>query len=160
MNIPEFKFALHEDLQDNKEFLPTKSEPNATGWDVRAALDEDIMVLYPGEKFLIPLGIRCIIPEGWWLELRPRSSTFAKKDLNCLYGVIDQDYANMIYLSCQYQPEISECLEISFGEKLGQIIPVKRQEMVVSEISNEEFDKLVKERNAVRQGGLGSTGDR
>lgn len=166
-NIPNFKFALREDLVNNKEFLPTKAEPLATGWDVRAAKS---IRLLPFEKKLIPLGFRSFCPEGWWFELKPRSSTFGKKDLHCLYGTIDESYQGELLLACQYIPEaISKydgessfsdagSLSINFGDALGQIIPVKRKEMIVEEVSNEEYDALCKDRNAIRgAGGFGST---
>lgn len=87
MEIPTFKFALREDLKDNKEFLPTLAEPKATGYDVRAALEKSDAVLNiePFAYVKIPLGFRAFCPEGWWYELKPRSSTFGKKNLHSLY---------------------------------------------------------------------------
>lgn len=167
--IPKFKFALREDLIENKEFLPTKGEPLATGWDVRAANLHKPVKLLPFQKVLIPLGFRTFCPEGWWFELKPRSSTFGKKNLHCLYGTIDESYEGELLFACQYIPQsiykygtvdFSSALplEISFGDALGQIIPVRRKEMIVEEVSNEEYDNLCKSRNASRgAGGFGST---
>src|SRR6478609_2688409 len=149
--IPNFKFALREDLVNNKEFLPVKGEPLATGWDVRSTVN---LELRPFEKAIIPLGFRTFCPEGWWFELKPRSSTFGKKQLHCLYGTIDESYEGQLLLACQYIPEAiakydgsmegAKILTINFGDALGQIIPVKRKEMVVEEITNEEYDFLCK----------------
>jgi dUTP pyrophosphatase len=154
--IPKFKFALREDLVNHKEFLPNKAEPLATGWDVRATVD---LKLHPFEKVIIPLGFRAFCPEGWWFELKPRSSTFTKKRLHCLYGTIDETYEGELMLACQFIPDnIGQSLEIKFGDALGQIIPVKRKEMIVEEVSNEEYNNLCKSRNASRgAGGFGST---
>jgi dUTPase len=163
-NILNFKFALREDLKNNKEFLPTRAEPLATGWDVRAAFpDKDCLRFHPFMKYMIPLGFRAFCPEGWWLELKPRSSSFAKKSLHCLYGTIDESYEGQMFFSCQYIPSNSlasnpDDLLISHGEALGQLIPVRRKEMLVEEVTNEEFDALCKARNASRgSGGFGST---
>lgn len=180
LTIPEFKFCLEEGC--GEEFLPVRSEPTATGWDVKAAAD---LKLLPFQKALIPLGIKCFAPPGWWLELRARSSTFAKKDLHSLYGVIDNGYEGSIKFACQYLPELklelstsfnfgipiqdpktvyANCaeaplLEIKKGDKIGQLVPVKLQEMSVSAVSTEEFEALCKERNGQRgAGGFGSTG--
>ena len=173
-NIPEFKFALRKDLSNNPEFIPARATETDTGWDVRCA-EHSGLVVKPFQYVKIRLGFRVFSPEGWWLELRPRSSSHAKKHLNCLYGVIDSEYENELILSAQYLPPL-DCLEdhsygflgfdndeprlnINFGDKIGQIIPVKRKVMTVEEVTNEEFDKLCAERGGKRgSGGFGSTG--
>jgi dUTPase len=94
------------------------------------------------------------------MELRPRSSSFAKKNLHALYGVIDEDYEGNCVFAAQYIPhDYTVALEIQEGEAIGQIIPVKRQEMIVERVTNEEYEKLCKGRQATRgSGGFGSTG--
>jgi len=167
---PVYRFAVRADLyQEEDQFLPTKSDPEATGFDVRCAEPEGVTIT-PFQYSKIRLGFRAFPPEGWWFELRPRSSSHAKKNLHCLYGVIDETYENELIFSCQYLPEkplidpismsVPPPLKIGFGERIGQIIPVKRQEMVVQKVTNEDFDELCKKRNAQRNGGLGSTGDK
>lgn len=163
-NAPLYKFALREDLKDQKQFLPTRGEPLATGWDVRAAQpSKEPINFHPFMKTLIPLGFRAFCPSGWWFELKARSSTFGKKSLHSLYGTIDETYEGELLFACQYIPQNTladhpDNLIINFGDALGQIVPVKRQEMLVEEINNEEFDLFCKERNAQRgAGGFGST---
>lgn len=155
--IPIFKFNL---LNPDAQFLPVRGTSKSTGWDVRVAAKN--LVARPGQYLKIPLGFRVFAPKGWWLELRPRSSTFAKKQLHALYGVIDEDYEGSCIFVCQYIPDLNSFvkdLELAFGEAIGQIVPIKRQEMLIEEASNEEFDLLCKNRNAQRgAGGFGSTG--
>jgi dUTP pyrophosphatase len=154
--IPIFRFALTDGLDDS--FLPVKGSERATGWDVKCAKDTDIG---PGEYVKIPLGFRVFAQAGWWLELRPRSSTFAKKSLHALYGVIDEDYEGQCLFACQFNPTdgFIGSASIKAGEAIGQIIPVIRQPMVVERVSNEEYDILCKERATKRgTGGFGSTG--
>ena len=179
--IPVYKFALRQDLANDLRFLPTKADPLATGWDVRSA---DIVTITPYQHARIHLGFRGFCPEGWWYELRPRSSTFAKKKLHSLYGTIDETYEGELIFACQYIPnsvanpaylkqkvryytfggslyyeEGDHELKIEFGDAIGQIVPVKRQEMIAESISNEEFDRLCQERKGARgAGGFGSTG--
>lgn len=156
MEAPVFKFALKEGLSDL--YLPVRGSERATGWDVRST--EDI-VMYPGDYVKIPLGFRMFSPPGWWMELRPRSSSFAKKHLHALYGVIDEDYEGDCVFACQYRPtlDFSSQLTIKAEEAIGQIIPVRRQEMIIERVSNEEYESLCKERNTKRgTGGFGSTG--
>jgi deoxyuridine 5'-triphosphate nucleotidohydrolase len=162
MIIPEYSFAVREDLLNSDfVFLPTRADDKSSGWDVRCA-HQDGLLIYPFEYALIPLGIRMIAPPGYWLELRPRSSTHAKKNLHALYGVIDESYEGEILFSCQYIPCSSKPQDpifIEFGERIGQVIPIERQEMEVSIISNENFDLLCKRRGELRGGGgFGSSG--
>lgn len=177
MSTPIFKFAVREDLKDcGIDFLPSRAEPFATGWDVRAAFpNRKSVTIRAGEYIKIPLGFRAFCPEGWWYELKPRSSTFAKKYLHCLYGTIDQCFENQLLLAGQYLPNVpldefgqiitslykpdpEMTLTIEFGEAIGQIIPVRRKDMEVVSISNEEYDSLCKSRGAARgTGGFGST---
>jgi dUTP pyrophosphatase len=163
--IPTFKFAVREDMfrgmgssLTSQDFLPRKGSDKATGWDVRAG---GYYTLRAGQYIKIPLGFRVLAPDGWWLELRPRSSSFAKKQLHALYGVIDEDYSGHCLFACQYIPDLSSMgkdLSIEFGEAIGQIIPVKRQEMKVEGISEQEYEELVIQRDFSRgAGGFGST---
>ena len=157
IDVPVFKFVLNSGIPDH--FLPTRGEEKATGWDVKCATDET--VLRPGQYAKISLGFRMFAPPGWWLELRPRSSSFAKKKLHCLYGVIDEAYEGQMVFACQYIPDISSLgndLRIEFGEAIGQLIPIRRQEMVVEKVSDEEYQQLTQQRQATRgTGGFGST---
>lgn len=155
LEIPTFKFAVAEGL-DSSLYMPSRGEPTATGWDVRAA---STLALKRFDHVKIPLGLRVLAPKGWWLELRPRSSSFAKKNLSALYGVIDETYEGQLMFACQYIPECdSEILGIQAGDAIGQLIPVRRQEMKTVNVSNEELDAAFKERNGIRgSGGFGST---
>lgn len=162
--IPTYRFALRGDLKDQKQFLPTRGEPLATGWDVRAAFPNESEVhFHPFMKYLIPLGFRAFCPPGWWFQLKPRSSTFGKKSIHSLYGTIDETYEGELLFACQYIPENSltdhpDNLTIKFGDAVAQIVPVRRQEMIVEEATNEEYNSFCKERSAQRgAGGFGST---
>lgn len=182
LSFPEFKFALRDDLREEKQFLPTRAEPNASGWDVRAAMsNRKPLIIRPFDVVKIPLGFRGFCPEGWWYDLKPRSSTFAKKNLHALYGTVDETYEGELVFACQYLPPVSyredwddvsfwfvpeswddystNELKIDFGDAIGQIIPRRRDEMIVKEISNDEYAALCKARAGVRgAGGFGSTG--
>lgn len=154
MEKPKFKFLIEDGL--GSEYLPSRGTELATGWDVRSAEE---VVLKAGEYKLIPLGFRVYAPRGWWLEVRARSSTFAKKKLHSLYGVVDEDYEGRVMFACQYNPGDGSELRIGKGESIGQIVPVKRVEMEVEEVSKEEYEELCRERGGVRgDGGFGSTG--
>ena len=185
-DIPIYKFALREDIKDDLQFLPTRADDQCTGYDVRAAMhDKKPLIIKPGEYAKIPLGFRAWCPEGWWYKLVPRSSSFMKKHLHFLYGVIDETFPLEAVAVFQYIPEIklkttsniykssggvaiNMCksntiydapdLTIKFGDAIAQIIPVKRQEMIVKNTDNNELDALYTKRNAKRIGGFGSSG--
>jgi dUTP pyrophosphatase len=161
---PTFKFALREDIKDDKRFLPSKSEPNAVGFDVRAApKNHKDIILRAGQYFKIELGFRMFAPEGWWVALHPRSSSFIKKYMHNLIGVIDTDFHSELVFAGQYIPDLSSMgndLRIEFGDRIGQILPIRKENMDVIEINNVEYDELCVKKNPVRKGGIGSTGDK
>lgn len=158
-SIPNYIFALREDLKLNKEFLPKQAELDATGYDVRCASKEKV-VLYNGQMFKIPLGFRVYCPDGWWLELNPRSSTFIKRELITLTGIIDQCFPGEVHIVGKFFSNEKEFIEIEVGDLIGQLIPVKLQKMNVNETTNENIEELFKNRNSVRKDGFGSTGVR
>lgn len=169
---PEFKFCILPEVvehckemgEDPAEFLPFKAEDRSSGWDVRCA-EPGGVTLNPGCYLKIPLGIKVFSPENWWLRLVPRSSTFIKRHIHSLYGTIDESYEGQLYFCGQYVEDacaminVNHLKRIEFGERIGQLIPMYRETMIVSEINEEEFSKLTMERNATRgQGGFGSSG--
>lgn len=60
--------------------------------------DAESITLQPGDRALLPTGISCEIPEGYFGLLDSRSST-SKKKLDLLCRIIDADYRGVIHLS-------------------------------------------------------------
>lgn len=165
LEVPHFSFCRSVDSEFvDSTFLPSKQNENDSGFDVRACiLDENgqpsSLTLEPDQAVKIDLGIRVIAPPGWWLQLNPRSSTFAKLHLVCLVGVVDNGYEGAIMLAGKYLPPNLETRTIKHGDRVGQLIPMKLQSMSCSWVSNEEFDELSKARANTRgAGGFGSSG--
>jgi dUTPase len=159
--VPVFKFALRQDITEEKQFLPKKGEPDATGYDCRACpTDRKDIEVSPGQMVRIPLGFRTFCPKGWWYTLHPRSSFFIKKNMHALTGIIDETFPLETCLIAQYLPDtkgVTQNLIIKYGDPIAQIIPVRREDMEVVEISNKEIEASYKDRGAVRTGGFGST---
>lgn len=157
---PTFLFALREDLElaGEARFLPTQAEPKATGYDVRSACD---MVIKPGEYFKIPLGFRSYCPTGWYYQLHPRSSSFTKKSMHNLIGIIDESWEGETLFAGQYildKCSMGKDLVVKFGDPIGQIIPIRRERVKMKLVPNEELNELFKKRNGQRKdGGFGST---
>lgn len=145
-------------------FLPKKQNEADTGFDVRAViLDENgepgSLALQPDQAVKIDLGVRVIAPPGWWLQLNPRSSTFTKLHLACLVGVVDNGYEGPMMLAGKYLPPSNETVTIKHGDRVGQLIPMRLEQMDARWVSEEEFDLLSRARNNTRgTGGFGSSG--
>ena len=57
-------------INDGKHQLPQYSTPQSAGLDLRASLDQPV-VLQPGERSLIPTGIKLALPPGMEAQVRP-----------------------------------------------------------------------------------------
>ena len=132
--------------------LPTYETADSAGMDLRAHLDEPV-ILAPGKRALIPSGLRVEIPPGYEGQVRPRSGLALKRGLTVLNapGTIDADYRGdvgviLINLSQEEQ-------RIDPGDRIAQLVfaPVTRAELV-------EVEEL--EESARGTGGFGSTGKR
>ena len=69
-------------LVEKEENIPTYGSIEAAGADVRAHLEEDV-VLLPGASALIPTGLKVEIPNGYEIQVRPRSGLALKKSNYC-----------------------------------------------------------------------------
>lgn len=75
--------------------LPAYATIGAAGMDLHAALAaENPLLLRPGERQLVPLGLVMEIPLGFEVQIRPRSGLAFKHGITCLNspGTIDSDY--------------------------------------------------------------------
>ncbi len=73
--------------------LPAYATAGAAGMDVVAAVDRDL-TLAPGERAAVPTGLRLAIPDGYEVQVRPRSGLALKHGLTVANapGTIDSDY--------------------------------------------------------------------
>lgn len=73
--------------------LPVRATAGSSGFDLPAAIDGEI-TLGPGERAVVPTGIRVAVPEGFEWQVRPRSGNAAKQGLTVLNspGTVDSDY--------------------------------------------------------------------
>lgn len=80
-------------LADSEEDLPTYSSADAAGADLKAAIAEPL-TLNPGDRTIVPTGIRVAIPPGYEIQVRPRSGLAIKHGITILNapGTIDADY--------------------------------------------------------------------
>lgn len=79
------------------ESIPIYATPHAAGADVRAHIDKEKVIL-PGESTLIPTGLWMEIPEGFEIQVRPRSGLALHHQITVLNspGTVDADYRGEI----------------------------------------------------------------
>ncbi len=130
--------------------LPIYQTPLSAGMDLRANLDESI-VLKPLQRILIPTGLFIELPEGTEAQIRPRSGLAFKHGITVLNspGTIDADYRGELKVLLINLSEME--FKVEDGERVAQMV-VSKHEIVewqpVDELNNTE-------RGA---GGYGSTG--
>lgn len=101
--------------------LPEYATEHAAGLDVRANIDEPI-VLGPLERAMIPTGLYVEIPEGHEIQVRPRSGLAAKHGLTVLNtpGTIDPDYRGEIRVILVNVS--NELFTLAPGERIAQLV--------------------------------------
>lgn len=82
---------------EDPEMIPLYATPFAAGCDARACISESI-VIEPGRSAIIPTGVKLALPEGFEVQVRPRSGFAAKNQVTVLNtpGTIDSDYRGEI----------------------------------------------------------------
>ncbi len=133
-----------------QEHVPVYASTGASGADLFAALEEPLS-LTPGERALIPTGIRLAIPLGFEAQVRPRSGLALKHGITTLNtpGTIDSDYRGEIKVILINHGNAE--FTINQGDRIAQLIiaPVCRAEFSI-------LDSL--EQSKRGEGGFGSTG--
>ncbi len=118
----------------------------------RRATDLGIAI-HPGDRFLIPTGLAFDIPQGYCLEIYPRSGLSFTHGLslsNCT-AIIDSDYVKETFISINNIGSTSKY--IKNGERIAQAKLVK----LSSEVKIEELT-VQPQQKTDRNGGFGSTG--
>ncbi len=130
--------------------LPAYETELAAGMDVRAAIRAD-MTLAPGEIGLIPCGFAVAIPEGYEIQVRPRSGLAVKQGVTVINapGTIDADYRGEVKVGLINLGQ--GAFTIRRGDRIAQLVlaPVTRAVwQVTAELSQ----------TARGAGGFGHTG--
>lgn len=130
--------------------LPSYETLFASGLDVKAQLNQPIS-LQPLERVMIPTGLSVEIPEGYEIQVRPRSGWAAKKGVTVINspGTIDADYRGEIKIAVVNLGQ--ETVEILNQDRVAQLVlcPVVKLEW-------KEVTELTETNRG--SGGFGSTG--
>ncbi len=139
-----------EVINKSRHPLPSYETLLSAGMDVRANLDEPV-VLKPFARALINTGIFMAIPQGYEVQVRPRSGLAFKKGITVLNspGTIDADYRGE--LGVLLVNISSEEFIVEDGERIAQLVVAKHEQ-----IQWDSKDKLTQTKRG--DGGFGSTG--
>lgn len=145
--MPAFEVKI---INKSSNELPAYATEGSSGMDVRAFLDSP-KTLSPLERVLIPTGLFIELPQGYEVQVRPRSGLAIKQGITCLNtpGTIDSDYRGeikIILINLSSEEQV-----IHPGDRIAQMVIQK-----VEKIKWEPVEQLeITERNA---GGFGHTG--
>lgn len=139
-------------VNKSKHQLPHYSTAGAAGMDLRAHLDETI-VLKSLERTIVKTGLFIELPHGYEAQIRPRSGMAIKKGVSVLNapGTIDADYRGEIGVILINLSQ--EDFSIQDGDRIAQLVVAQHEH-----VEWEEVQQL--EDSARGKGGFGSTGDR
>ena len=128
--------------------LPAYATAHAAGLDVVAA---EHLTLAPGARAAIATGFAIAIPEGYEVQVRPRSGLALKHGITCLNtpGTIDADYRGEVKVILANLG--TEPFEIVRGERIAQLVPAA--------VTRARFEEVATLDETPRgSGGFGSTG--
>ena len=130
--------------------LPKNETEGSAGMDVRANIKEPI-TLKSLERILIPTGLKIAIPEGYEIQVRPRSGLAIKHGITILNtpGTVDSDYRGELKVIVVNLSNKTYTIEPN--ERIGQFVLNKIEQIEFVEV--EELDST--ERG---EGGFGHTG--
>lgn len=129
--------------------LPTYATEQSAGVDVRCLAG---FTLAPGERKLIPTGIKIGLPDGYEAQVRPRSGLALKKGITVINapGTIDADYRGDVGIVLINHG--TETFTAEAGERIAQLVIVRN----VVQAEWDEVDELdATERG---EGGFGHSG--
>lgn len=130
--------------------IPEYATLGSSGLDLRANLPTPV-VLKPMERKMIPTGLFLEIPEGFEIQVRPRSGLALKHGLTCLNspGTVDSDYRGEIKIILINLSQ--EEHTINSGDRIAQ--------MVLCKVEKAFLQPVIKLESTLRgEGGFGHTG--
>lgn len=130
--------------------LPTYATAGSSGMDIRAAIEFE-MTIPAGKFLLVPTNLSVEIPQGYELQVRPRSGLAAKNGIGVLNspGTIDSDYRGEIKIILFNFSELD--FVVHRGDRIAQLVLAK---VHLAEVK--ESDELNDTKRG--HGGFGHTG--
>lgn len=121
------------------ELMPVYATSGASGCDAKAAIVEPVTI-EPGKVGLIPTGLKVAVPEGYEIQVRPRSGFAAKHGISVLNtpGTIDSDYRGEIVVILINHGPVP--FVVTPKMRIAQLVlaPVVQAEFVLQELAMTE----------------------
>lgn len=119
---------------------PTYQSKGAAGFDLYAAIDVDYASVSPGHRIIIPTGVAVAVPEGYELQVRPRSGLAAKYGISIVNtpGTVDSDYRGELFVIL-INTDMSNGFQIKRGDRIAQgvVSPIVQVDLIeVDELSD------------------------
>ncbi len=130
--------------------LPAYATEGAAGLDLKAALS-DPLTLRPGERGVVPTGLKMAIPQGFEGCVRPRSGLAMKQGLTLTNspGTIDSDYRGEVKVLVINLGQ--ESVILKRGDRIAQLL--------ISPVAQAQVVKVEQVEDTARgAGGFGHTG--
>ncbi|NBW70095.1 MAG: dUTP diphosphatase [Bacteroidetes bacterium] len=145
LNISCIQLAHAKDLP-----LPSYESGSAAGMDLRVALESPLTIL-PGQRALLPTGLKLAIPEGYEVQIRPRSGLAIKHGITMLNspGTIDADFRGELHLIAINHGQ--EAFTVQHGDRMAQMVVQKVHQAQLIQV--QELDETTR-----GEQGFGSTG--
>ena len=150
MTLAPIRIALQRLAHGEGLPTPAYATDGAAGMDVVAAED---VTLAPGARHAVATGFAMAIPEGYEVQVRPRSGLALKHGVTCLNtpGTIDSDYRGEVKVILANLGDAP--FPIRRGDRIAQLVPAPVQRATLTEV--ESLDETAR-----GVGGFGSTGTR
>jgi dUTP pyrophosphatase len=128
--------------------VPAYATAGAAGMDVVAA---EALTLAPGARAAVATGFAIAIPDGYEVQVRPRSGLALKHGITCLNtpGTIDSDYRGEVKVILINLGDAA--FVIARGERIAQLVAAPVQRTTVEVV--DDLDDTLR-----GSGGFGSTG--
>lgn len=113
--------------------LPAYATEGSSGMDLRAFI-ENVIILQPLERRLIPTGLFIELPKGFEAQVRPRSGLAIKQGITCLNtpGTVDEDYRGelkVVLINLSNEPQA-----LHPGDRIAQMVIQKVEKVTLVQV--------------------------
>lgn len=141
----------------SKAEMPRKATEGSAGYDITTV---DTRLLRPGQRALFRTGFGIVLPEGWEMQIRPRSGMALRHGITVLNtpGTIDSDFRGEV---CVLLHNASDTpFQIEAGDRIAQAVFAPVFQVFLSWEHNGTTLGEALEETSRGAGGFGSTGVR